>query len=57
MTIEEIAQRLNDCVNKKCKTCKHNFYGLPTMQCEGHIVKEMAEECTKIVEQMGDDGK
>lgn len=57
MTIEEIAQRLNDCANKKCKSCKYNFYGLPTMQCEGHIVRDMAEECRKIVAMEGDDGK
>lgn len=58
MTIDEIAKRLDDCANKRiCKICKYNFYGLPTMQCEGHMVREMAEECRKLVEQMGDDGK
>lgn len=58
MTIEEIAKRLDDCASRKaCKTCKHNFRGMPTMQCEGFIVAEMGEECRKLVEQMGDDGK
>lgn len=58
MTIEEIAKVLNDCASKKsCKTCKYNFYGLPTMQCEGHMVADMGNECRKLVEQMGDDGK
>lgn len=56
-TIGEIAKILNDCANRKCKSCRYNFYGLPTMQCEGHIVKDMAAECRKIVERMGDDGK
>lgn len=56
MTIEEIAKRLNECANKKaCKTCKYSWKGMPTMHCEGDIVKEMADVFRKRYETKGDE--
>lgn len=58
MTIEEVKDRLINCAEKKdCFKCKHSFYGQPTANCKEHIVREMGNECAKIVEQEGDDGK
>lgn len=58
MTLEEIQVRLVDCANKRfCKRCSHARDGRPTMTCEEYMVREMADECRKLVEQMGDDGK
>lgn len=58
MTIEEIAIKLEQCARKKmCEVCKHSFYGLPTESCKEHMIKEMAEECRKIANELGDDCK
>jgi len=58
MTIEEIAKTLDDCANhRNCEICKFSFYGLPTMECEGHMIASMGSEVRKFVDKMGDDGK
>lgn len=58
MTIEEVKDRLVNCGERKdCHKCKHSFYGQPTATCKEHIVREMGNECTKIVAEMGDDRK
>lgn len=58
MNINEIANTLDDCDNhRSCELCKFSFYGLPTMECEGHMIQMMGSEVRKYVEQIGDDGK
>lgn len=56
MTIEEIAKKLDDCANIRCSNCKHIFTD-DLAECQTRIIEEMADECRKLVEQMGDDGK
>ena len=56
MTLEQIKDRLVDCANVKCSNCKHNYID-DLAECQTRIIQEMSEECCKLVEQMGDDGK
>lgn len=47
MTVEQIAIRLDNCATGKgCAICKY----LNQTECETFLIKEMADECRKIVE-------
>lgn len=56
MMIDQIAKRLNDCANKTyCKECPYSSNDLPTMTCEEFMIKDAAEECRIIAEEVEDD--
>lgn len=55
MTIEEIAKKLDDCANARCEGCEYLCANMSL--CQQNIISDMANECRKLVEQMGDDGK
>lgn len=57
MKIDEIAKRLDDCANNRCKESQCKYIKDDCFACQKQMIREMGEECRKLVEQMGDDGK
>ena len=59
MTIEEIAKKLDYCAVKSmsnCEGCKYKKFE-DLVRCQAELIRDMANECRKIADQLGDDGK
>ena len=56
MTIEEIANKLNECGNGHCAVCKYLYVDSPE-ECKTMLIHEMGAEAKKLSEKMLDDRK
>jgi len=60
MTIQEVANKLNECALMECEGCSH-FKGDIVRQnyvmCQADMIAEMGLECKKIADELSDDGK
>lgn len=54
-TINEIAKRLNNCANGVCIDCEYCCGNIKL--CQANLIRDMANECRRIVAESEDDGK
>lgn len=54
MIVEEILNKLYMCAEKRCSICK---YSPMNNHCKESLIEDLANDCRKLAEQMGDDGK
>jgi len=55
MTIEQIAKKLDDCANVVCIDCEYCCGNIKL--CQANLIRDMANECKRIVAESEDDGK
>ena len=53
MTVEQIAKKLNDCANSVCIDCEYCCGNMKL--CQANLIRDMANECRRIAEEVEDD--